>query len=113
MNVRVIAVLTAALFISGVSVASSQQPPSAAVLSKLSTPKQFDLTKIKCGDFLNLSLTDRGYLLMMYCGFASAKSGTTKFVTADIRARGQKLTDFCATSPQTPMFTAIRKFVSG
>ena len=108
MNVRIIALLTVALLFFSASAAFSQQtplPPQA--LSQLSTPKQFDLTKITCGDFLNLSLNDRGYLLMMYLGFISAKSGTTKFVTADIRARARKLIDFCATSPQTPMFTAV------
>jgi HdeA/HdeB family len=96
----------------GFSVALSQQTPSPEALSELSTPKEFDLTKITCGDFLNLSLTDRGHLLMMYWGFTAAKSGTTKFVTADIRARAMKLNDFCATSPQTPMMTAVGKFVS-
>ncbi len=110
MNVRTTAVFTAALLFSGVSVAFAQQTPSPQALSQLSTPKEFDLSKITCGDFLNLSLSDRGYLLMMYTGFMSAKSGTTKFVTADLRARAQKLTDFCATAPQTPMFTAIGKF---
>lgn len=112
MNVRMIAALTLALLFSNVSVALPQQPPSQQALSQLSTPKEFDLTKITCGDFLNLSLSDRGYLLMMYVGYASAKFGKTKFVTADLRSRGQKLTDFCANSPQTPMFTAIGKVAS-
>lgn len=109
MNVRMTAVLTVALLFSNLSVALSQQTPSPQALSQLSTPKEFDLTKITCAQFLNLSLSDRGYLLMMYVGYASAKSGTTKFVTADLRAQGQKLTDFCASAPQTPMFTAIGK----
>ncbi|MBV8638402.1 MAG: hypothetical protein JO322_09975 [Candidatus Eremiobacteraeota bacterium] len=104
-----IAALAVALLFSSVSVVLSQQTPSPQALSQLSTPKQFDLNTITCGDFLNLSLSDRGYLLMLYVGYASAKSGRTKFVTADLRARGQKLTDYCASSPQTKMFTAVGK----
>jgi len=97
---------------SSFSAAVSQQSPSQEALSELSTPKEFDLSKVTCGDYLNLSLTDRGHLLMMYWGYAAAKSGTTKFVTADIRARAQKVSDFCATSPKTPMFTAVDKFAT-
>lgn len=107
-----IAVFTVALLFSNVSVSLAQQAPSPEALSQLSTPKEFDLSKVTCADFLNLSLSDRGYLLMLYVGYASAKSGTTKFVTADLRARGQKLTDFCASAPQTPMFTAVGKIAS-
>lgn len=110
MNVRTIAALIVVLLGSSVSAALSQQTPSPQALSQLSTPKEFDLTSITCADFLNASLSDRGYLLMMYWGFTSAKSGTTKFVTADLRARAQKISDFCATAPQTKMFSAVGKF---
>lgn len=111
MKAPITAILIAALFVSSASIALAQQTPSPQALSQLSTPKQFDLNKITCGDFLNLSLSDRGYLLMMYVGFASAKSSTTKFVTADLRARAQKITDFCATSPKSTMFSAVGKIV--
>ncbi len=112
MKIRAIAVLTAAFMFSSFSVSLSQETTSSDALSQLSTPNEFDLTKISCGDLLNLSLTDRGHLLMMYWGFAAAKRGTTKFATADIRARAQKLQDFCATSPQTPMLAAVGKFAA-
>ena len=105
----VIVALIAGFSLASTSLAPAQHAPSSEMLSQLSTPKQFDLSKITCGDFLNLSLTDRGYLFLMYAGFDSGKTGVTKFVTADLRSRAQKLTDFCATSPKTAMSAAMRK----
>jgi hypothetical protein len=110
MNARTLFLSGAVLFCVTGSVATPQPIPSQQALSRLSTPKQFDLNKITCRNFLNASLDNRGYLLMMYWGFEAAKSHTTKFVTADIRTRSQRVIDYCASAPDTPMFAAVGKF---
>jgi HdeA/HdeB family len=110
MTTRTLLLLGVLLVYAGGSIATPQQLPSAQMLSRLSTPKQFDLSKITCRKFLNASLDDRAYLLMIYWGFEAAKMHTTRFVTADIRNRSQKVIDYCASAPSSPMFAAVEKF---
>ena len=109
MKTAIAAAFLAALFMLPAYPAPADQASSTQPLAQLSTPKTFDMSTITCAEFLNLSLNDRGYLLMMYAGYISAKSGNTKFVTADLRARAQKITDFCAANPKTLMFKAVAR----
>ncbi len=74
---------------------------------QLSTPKSIDLNTMQCHDLLDASLLNRGFAIMMYFGYEAAKKQTTKFSTATLRANAQKLTDYCAAHPKTPVFNAL------
>jgi len=75
----------------------------------LSTPPQFDLSKLRCHYMLDADLTNRGYLVMLYWGYEAGEARKPTFVTATIRQETQALTDFCAQHPETLMMDAIDK----